>query len=308
MNAQPLSGAELHVQTSEPPRLDVASRLRALVESREILARLARKEVKVKYTSSVLGAAWAMLNPILYLVVFSLVFRVVLQARVPHFAVYLLSGLLAWNLFATSLSMSARSVVDNASLVTKVYFPREFLPLSSVGAALVDFALQAVVLVAFMVVTRTGVVGVNLLLIPLAMVALLAFTSAVGLMVAALNVRYRDTQHLLAVALLLWFWLTPIVYSSFKLQHALAKHTLLGISLFHVYLVNPIGDIIFGFQRALYGHVCVVEKGVQRCVLPDVSVGWLAVLLAAVCLGCLTLLYLSWRLFFRLSGDFAEEL
>jgi ABC-2 type transport system permease protein len=308
MNAQSLPDAELHVQTSEPPRLHAASRLRAMLDSREILGRLTRKEVKVKYTSSVLGAAWAMLNPILYLVVFSLVFKVVLRARVPHFAVYLLSGLLAWNLFATSLSMSARSVVDNASLVTKVYFPREFLPLSSVGAAIVDFVLQALVLVAFMVITGTGVIGVNLLLLPLAMLALLAFTCAVGLLVAALNVRYRDTQHLLAVALLLWFWLTPIVYASGKLQHALSQHTVFGISLFHVYLVNPMGDVVFGFQRALYGHVCVVEQGVRQCVLPDVSVAWLAVLLSAVCAGCLALLYLSWRTFFRLSGDFAEEL
>src|SRR5919201_7091154 len=232
MNAQSLPDAELHVQTSEPPRLHAASRLRAMLDSREILGRLTRKEVKVKYTSSVLGAAWAMLNPILYLVVFSLVFKVVLRARVPHFAVYLLSGLLAWNLFATSLSMSARSVVDNASLVTKVYFPREYLPLSTVGAALVDFALQALVLVLFMLGSRTGVLGLNLLLIPLSMLALLAFTSAVGMVVASMNVRYRDTQHLLAVALMLWFWLTPIVYSSGQLQHRLANHSVFGISLF----------------------------------------------------------------------------
>ena len=128
------------------------------------------------------------------------------------------------------------------------------------------------------------------------------------MLVAALNVRYRDTQHLLAVALLLWFWLTPIVYSSFKLQHALARHAIFGVSLFNIYLVNPMGDIIFGFQRALYGNVCVVADGARQCVLPQVGVGWLAILLGAVSVGCLTLLYLSWRLFFRLSGDFAEEL
>ena len=125
---------------------------------------------------------------------------------------------------------------------------------------------------------------------------------------AALNVRYRDTQHLLAVALLLWFWLTPIVYSSGKLQQRLMEHSLFGISLFHVYLINPMGDIVFGFQRALYGHVCVVDQGVRQCVLPDVSVAWLAMLLGAVSVGCLVLLYLAWRMFFRMSGDFAEEL
>ena len=128
------------------------------------------------------------------------------------------------------------------------------------------------------------------------------------MVVASLNVRYRDTQHLLAVALMLWFWLTPIVYQSGQLQQRLATHSVFGISLFDVYLINPMADIIFGFQRALYGHVCVAFRGAQQCVLPNVSVGWLALLLGAVCIGSLLFLFLSWRLFFRLSGDFAEEL
>src|SRR6266511_2586956 len=93
--------------------------------ARQILANLVRKEVKVKYKSSVLGVAWSMLNPVLYLAVFTLVFSVVLRNGLPHFPVYLLSGLLAWNLFSASLGMAARSVVDNANVVTKVYFPRE---------------------------------------------------------------------------------------------------------------------------------------------------------------------------------------
>src|SRR5438445_6474688 len=132
------------VQTSEPPRLRPVARVRELARDREILGNLVRREVKVKYKSSVLGAAWSMLNPVLYLAVFTLVFSVVLKNNVPHFPVYLLSGLLAWNLFATSLALGARSVVDNANLVTKVYFPRELLPLASVGTALADFVAQSI--------------------------------------------------------------------------------------------------------------------------------------------------------------------
>src|SRR5207249_150153 len=135
---------EISVRTSEPPRLHPMARLRELLSARELLANLVRKEVKVKYKSSVLGALWSMLNPILYLAVFTLVFSLVLRNNVPHFPVYLLSGLLAFNLFSTSLGLGARSVVDNANLVTKVYFPRELLPLASVGTALVDFVLQAI--------------------------------------------------------------------------------------------------------------------------------------------------------------------
>src|SRR2546422_4724119 len=109
-----------------------------------------------------------MLNPMLYLAVFTLVFSVVLPAGVPHFPIYLLSGLLAWNLFATSLTLASRSVVENANLVTKVYFPREILPVASIGAASVDFGLQALVLVAFMAILVYPFWGLNLLLLPLA--------------------------------------------------------------------------------------------------------------------------------------------
>src|SRR5437879_10321080 len=136
---------ELEVHTSEDVRPRVWRRLKELYQHREILMNLIRKEIKVKYTSSVLGAAWSMLNPLLFLAVFTLVFAVVLKNGTPYFPVYLLSGILAWNLLSTSLSLSARSVVDNANLVKKVYLPREILPLASVGASLFDFLLAATV-------------------------------------------------------------------------------------------------------------------------------------------------------------------
>jgi ABC-2 type transport system permease protein len=294
----------LTVRTSEPPRFHLVGRIRELARTREILGNLVRKEVKVKYKSSVLGVAWSMLNPILYLAVFTLVFSVVLPAKVPNFPIYLLSGLLAWNLFATTLSLASRSIVDNANLVTKVYFPREILPLASEGSALVDFALQGLVLAIFMVALRYSFAGANLLLLPLAMFALLAFTSALAFWVSALNVRYRDTQHLLGLALLAWFWLTPVVYPGGLVYRKLA----LGHHpwLFKLFLLNPMADIVFGFQRALYAHV--QPRGAAQAVLIPVSVGWLALVLGAVSVGSLVLLWLAWRTFFHLSGDFAEEL
>jgi ABC-2 type transport system permease protein len=298
------------VQTSEPPSLRPLRRLRELAAARELVENLVRKEVKVKYKSSILGAAWSMLNPVLYLAVFSLVFTVVLDSGVPHFPVYLLSGLIAWNFFASSLSLASRSVVDNANLVTKVYFPREILPLASVGAAGVDFLLQGLVLVVFIVVFRLNFVGLNLLLLPLSVVTLVAFTIALAMWVAALNVRYRDTQHLLTLGLLAWFWLTPIVYPSALAWDKVGQH---GVWLRFAYLANPMADIVMGFQRSFYREVSpLVERAdgslVHSPVLPPVSVGWLAILLAAVTLGCLVLVLLAWRTFFRLSGDFAEEL
>jgi len=301
-----LRGGDVEVRTSEAPVLHVVPRLREILRARELLVNLTRKEVKIKYKSSVLGALWSMMNPILYLLIFTLVFKIVLGNKTPHFPVYLLSGLLAWNVWANSLTLSARSVVDNANLVTKVYFPREILPLASLGSALVDFVLQAVVLLAFMLITRAGVLGPNLALLPLAILPLLLITAAVSFWVASLNVRYRDTQHLLALALLAMFWMTPVVYPSGLIYARLSHHHLLGIPLSRLFLLNPVADVVFGFQRALYGVVS--PPGVTYSVLLPVSVVWLAMLLGAVTVGSFLLLWLAWRAYFRLSGDFAEEL
>jgi ABC-2 type transport system permease protein len=299
------------VRTSEAPKLRLLDRLKELWAHREILLNLTRKEVKVKYTSSVLGSAWSMLNPILYLAVFTLVFKIVMRNDTPHFAIYLLSGLLAWNLFSGSLSLATRSVVENANLVKKVYFPREILPLASIGASLVDFALQALVLAIFMGVELYDFVGINLVLLPLALLALIVFTSALSLWVGALNVRYRDTQHLLNLALLAWFWFTPIVYpSGFLMWHA-GRNSILGVRLSTLYLIlNPMADIIMGFQRALYANVnCPPVEDVDHlCTLYNASVGDQALILAGVVVASVVLLYVFMRYFFKQAGDFAEEL
>jgi ABC-2 type transport system permease protein len=300
------TASEAAIRTSEPPRLHPIPRLRELLRAREILSNLARKEIKVKYRSSVLGVAWSMLNPILYLAVFSLVFTVVLPGRLPDFPIYLLSGLLAWNLFSTSLSLSARSVVDAGNLVNKVYFPREVLPLASIATALVDFFFQGVVFAVFMLIAQHRFWGVNLLLFPLSLVALMLFTTALSLWVSALNVRYRDVQHLVALALLIWFWFTPIVYPSGLLAAPrVAGREVFGVSVYHLLLANPMTDIVMGFQRALYR---VVAPTPGQPVLLPVSIGWLAMVLGAVAVGSLLLLLLAWRGFFHMSGDFAEDL
>jgi ABC-2 type transport system permease protein len=283
----------------------VGARLRELVGYREILLNLVRKELKVKYTASVLGAVWSLLNPIVYLAVFTFVVTV-LGNRVTDFPVFLLSGLLAWNLFSAALSQGSRAVIDNSNLVKKVAFPREILPLAAVGVSLFDFALQSAVLFVFLLVSGHGLHLSALALYPVSFATLLVFTTAATLWVSALNVRYRDVQHLLTIALLVWFWMTPIVYQGWLVQQRLAGHTVAGVSLWGAYLVNPLASIIFGFQRALYGDVW--PAGSPQPVLPDVTVGWLLGLLTLVLVVSLGLLYATWRLFFRLSGDFAEDL
>lgn len=259
---------------------------------------MVRKELKVKYTASVLGAVWSLLNPLVFLAVFSFVVRVT-GNPIPSFPVYLLSGLLGWNLFQSALMNGSRSIIENANLVKKVYFPREILPITAVGVALVDFFLQSVVLLVFIVVSGHRVGLQAIALYPLAFLTLVVFTLAMTLLVSGLNVRYRDVQHLLNLGLLVWFWMTPIVYPSGLVQNLRIK----GISAFNVLLANPLVSVTLSFQRALWGN-----PDPQHHYVPAVSVTWLIGVTGAVLAASLVFLWLTWSTFFKLSGDFAEEL
>ncbi len=255
-----------------------------------------------------LGAIWSILNPIVFLAVFTFVVKI-LGNETPHYPVFLLSGLLAWNLFSVAVGNGTRSVIDNGNLVKKVAFPREILPLSVVGVAIVDFVLQSGVLLLFMLVSGYGFHLAALVLYPLSFVTLLVFTTALVFWVSALNVRYRDVQHLIGLALLVWFWMTPIVYQAGLVHDKLTDPSApWSPHLWTVYMLNPLTPIVSGFQRALYAAVSPVVDGQAVAVLPQVSVSWLVGVIALFLLGSLVLLLGTWRLFFRLSADFAEEL
>jgi ABC-2 type transport system permease protein len=294
-----MSDSAVVVRTSESSRLRVVPRIREIVSKREVLLNLVRRELKVKYAASLLGAVWSLLNPIVYLAVFTFVTEV-LGTAIDDYPVYLLSGLLAWNLFSTAVSAGSRSVVDNANLVKKVTFPREILPLAAIGVALVDYLLQMGVLVLFMLATGFGVPVPEIALLPLAFGTLLVFATALTFAVAAANVRYRDVGHLLGIALLVWFWLTPIVYAEALAQRFLEK----GSAFWTAYFVNPLASIVGGLHRAMYGAAGHGEPAA----LFGVSVAWLALALVIVLVVSLVLLRITWGYFFSRSGDFAEEL
>ncbi len=283
------------------PRRGVIEHIRLVVAYRELLLGMVRKELKVKYKNSALGFVWSMLNPAMYLVVFYVVFQVVLQNGIPYFPIFLLSGLIAWNLFSVTLGAATGSITGNSSLVNKVYFPREILPMAAVGANLVHFFLQGIVLVLGMIVFRFDVdLGYLWLAVP-ALLVLLLLTSAFAIFLACVNVYARDTQHLLELALLAWFWMTPIVYPFGFVAGSLEGR---GVST-TLALLNPMTSIVLAFQRAFYG---ILSDPVTGQILPEESSLWFLRNLAIVGACSAVLFVLAVRLFDRLEANFAEEL
>ncbi|MGI8754527.1 MAG: ABC transporter permease, partial [Acidimicrobiales bacterium] len=201
------------------PALEVSKRptpiqrIRTLWQYRELVGNLTRKELKVKYKNSVLGFLWSLLNPLMYLVVFSLVFSIISQVSVPYFGIFFLSGLLAWNLFSAGLGGGTSAIVQNAQLVTKVWFPREALVVASILAALVHFFLQSIVLIAALLIFQRSPDYKYAPIFLLALVVLLLLCTALAIALSAINVYLRDTEHLLEVVLLAWFWMSAIAYN-----------------------------------------------------------------------------------------------
>jgi ABC-2 type transport system permease protein len=295
---------ELPILVIAPDR-SVFRRMQAVWRYRELLVGLVRKELKVKYKDSSLGFLWSMLNPAMYLAVFYVVFQVILGSGIPYFAIFLLSGLLAWNLFSASLTAATGSIVNNGSLVNKVYFPREILPLATVGANLVHFFLQVLVLLSALAVFQYGVDLEYLWLVPVALIVLLVLAAGMAILFAALNVYARDLQHLLELVLLAWFWMTPIVYPWQLQADQLAERGATSA----LTLLNPVTPVVITLQRAIYGADSFVgDDGTTTFILPDESPLWYLRNLGIIGLVAAGLFVFAVHVFGRLEANFAEEL
>ncbi len=281
---------------------------RAAAQSRlrwELLVGLIRKDLKVKYKDSSLGFAWSMANPLLLLAVYYFVFVVVLPNRVPLFAVYLMSGLLVWQFFSGSVTTAVGSVLGSANLVKKVRFPLLVLPLSSVGFAAVHFGLQMLVFVALLVAFGVVPLSFNLALLVPACAVAVTFTTGLSILVSALNVRYRDVQHILEVAMLAWFWINPILYPAGLVAKALDSEWL-----YRLYFLNPPGIVSATFQRAFYPHTYVPDtpRTPENLIVASPDFSFYLQQLGGCLALSLVLLAFAARVFRRMSGNFAEEL
>jgi ABC-2 type transport system permease protein len=289
-------------------RSSVWHRIAQLARRRELLVQLTRSDVKVKYKNSALGLLWSMVAPLMQIAIFWLVFGYILKNGYPDFVIFLFAGMLCWTFFSGSLMTSTGIVVGRAGIVKKVAFPREILPLSAVGAQIFYSSMQAAAFcLLLLVLQRAPDWGVIWLLIP-AMAALLVLACAFSVLLSAVNVKLRDTNHLVEVALQLWFWLTPIVYPYEKLAHQLHSWHIAWL-----YLANPVTPIVLTFQRVFYPHVTVASTNPPPApqvlpVLPTWSAGTYAALDGILLVVGAALLVWAISIFGRLEGNFAEEL
>jgi ABC-2 type transport system permease protein len=291
-------------------RVPLGQRIRDIWQFRELLVGLTRKELKVKYKNSILGFLWSLLNPAAILLTYYVVFQLILKNGVPFFAIYLISGILVWNLFSSGLLGACTAVVGNAGLVKKVAFPREILPLATVGAALIHFFLQCIVLVVFLVAFQRGPAVAYLPLVIPGLAALLLLTASLGVLLSAINVKFRDMQHLLEIALTVWFWACPIVYQFRLVRDRAANPNSFFHWIYWVWRLNPVTPIVLTFQRALYGATSPKgAHGIRVAILPDHASPWWylwqIMIVAVVAVG---LSAVSMKVFGRLEGNFAEDL
>lgn len=239
-----VSGAEALVTLIEPGNAGQLG-LRELWVHRELLYFLTWRDVMVRYKQAALGVAWAVIQPLMTMVVFSVIFGQL--AKLPSdgvpYPLFSFAALLPWQLFAGSLQRAGTSLVGNASLLTKVYFPRLVIPISAVLAGLVDFAISFVVLLGLMTYYHILPTARMLALVPLVLLAVLT-ALAVGLWLSALNVEYRDVGHMIPFLVQIWMYASPVAYSA----------NLVPVGAWRiVYGLNPMAGVIQGFRWALLG-------------------------------------------------------
>lgn len=273
--------AAVHRTIIVPPSGWQLINVQELWKFRELLGFLIWRDVKVRYKQTLLGAAWAVLQPTMMMVVFTVFFA--RMAKVPAggipYPLFVFAGLLPWTFFSTSIANAAASVVGSERLITKIYFPRLTIPFASVGAAVVDFCIAFGLLLVLMLWYRV-MPGPGLLLAPVILLLLGLAAAGVGTMLAALNVTYRDFRYVVPFMIQLWMFATPSIYMD---------PTANGQGKFDYLLAaNPLTPLIASFRAAMLGG----------------PINWTTLAISAAC--CITLFITGCLYFRRVEDSFSD--
>jgi ABC-type polysaccharide/polyol phosphate export permease len=253
----------------------------------------------VRYKGSALGFLWSLLNPLLMMAIFTVVFSFLFGQPIPHYPVFILAALLPWNYLATVVTRGTTSITQNGALINKVYFPSEVFPIATVFAALVNFLLALPVLFALMWINGIPFTPA-LVLLPLVIAIQTAFCLAIALFVSALTVQYRDTTIVMEVLLQAWFFLTPIFY----VLESVTIWLWVAWAAQWIRWLNPMAAIVDFYRDMLYGRFSTTVLGA----VPSGPPGWPSPLgVGRTGLTVLLLLLLAYWFFIRRSERFAEE-
>jgi lipopolysaccharide transport system permease protein len=241
---------ELPTVYIRPARGWIGLNLSDLWAYRELVVFLTMRDIRVRYKQAVLGIGWAAIQPVMTMLIFVFIFGY--QAKLPAdsglpdawYPVFIFAGVLPWQLFQGSLQRASISLVGNSNLLTKIYFPRLIIPIAAVGAGLVDFAISFLVMLGLMVYFQVPF-GLNMLWLPLLVLLTLMTALAIGLWLSALNVQYRDVQHMIPFLLQAWMYASPVAYSIDIIKVSPAWRLVYGL--------NPMAGVIQGFRWILLG-------------------------------------------------------
>ena len=278
--------------------------IKDLLGTRELLIALLGRELAGQYKGSFLGLGWTLIRPLVMLFIYAVVVGQFLGAArsVEQFAIFIFVGLIFWNLISSSISSGSTSMTVNGALLKKVWFPREVLPLTSFVVSAVNFIVQfGVLILAFLLFNSWPQIGNLLYLIP---IFLIVFPVAFGmsLIFSVLNVRFRDTQFIVEVGLILGFWLSPILYP-WTFAHQFLAGLPFGAFWQQLYLLNPFGLVVMAAQQALWPPMATeAGKAYQFFDSPFATRLWLSVLASWV------FLYIAQRIFARMAGTVVVDL
>lgn len=263
----------------------VVKQFKEIYEYREMIFSLVRKDLRGRYKGSVLGFFWTFLNPLLQLVVFTLVFSIIMRADYEQYYLFLFVALVPWMFFASSVQDGSTSILRDKEMVKKIYFPREVLPIATVTSAFVNMLLTFIVIFVVLLISGRGINPVALLCLPVVMLVEYIFALGIALIVASVTVYLRDLQYILGIIVMALQYMTPVMYGVDMVENADVGHWM--VVLFNL---NPMTSIIKIYRQILYYKE-----------IPD-----LQILLLALAMGIAFILFGEF-LFKKLQKGFAEE-
>ena len=285
---------------------DVVSQVRSVWNHRPLMLKLAGREIKSRHKTSVLGFSWNLLNPLLQMSIYTLVFTYFMPGRTPMFPLKLLTGTAIFALFNQGVTGGTVSIVSNSALVSKIWFPREILPVASVLANTVTFVSRvSILLVASLLYWHPPAWSI-LWLAVLATLVTMILATGLAVLLAGINVFFRDVQHFLDLAMLAMFWFTPVIWNYSFLANEISNR--LGPQWERLAMLNPMTPIVTTFQRVIYNPAALpAEQQGQFAPLLRPTTWYLQNLSFSLLCG-LVALYVGLRIFARLEGSFVEHL